>query len=162
MPKHQCRKSPLSGPSPHVTSRSAMRDEADISQTNLNVCFALANSYLLMHHLAPHVISSVYGRVVNVPSECGASLIVVVGPTAYDVAKAAVYALTVAAARSFHELSRATRRARVGCARRWAVVVQAGLQKKARTQPSDPRLCLIDHHCGTVAIRLNGSKFHLS
>lgn len=56
--------------------------------------------YLLMHHLTPHMVSSGYGRVVNVSSGWGAFSDGVAGPAAYGVAKAALNALTVATART--------------------------------------------------------------
>ena len=56
--------------------------------------------YLLMHHLTPQMASSGYGRVVNVSSGWGAFSDGVAGPAGYGVAKAALNALTVAAART--------------------------------------------------------------
>ncbi|MCA0907720.1 SDR family NAD(P)-dependent oxidoreductase [Ruegeria marisrubri] len=56
--------------------------------------------YLLMHHLTPHMVAQGYGRVVNVSSGWGAFSDGVAGPVAYGVAKAALNALTVAAART--------------------------------------------------------------
>lgn len=56
--------------------------------------------YLLMHHLKPRMVSSGYGRVVNVSSGWGAFSDGVAGPAGYGVAKAALNALTVATART--------------------------------------------------------------
>lgn len=56
--------------------------------------------YLLMHHLTPHMVAQGYGRVANVSSGWGAFADGVAGPAAYGVAKAALNALTVAAART--------------------------------------------------------------
>ncbi|MEM9250450.1 MAG: SDR family NAD(P)-dependent oxidoreductase [Pseudomonadota bacterium] len=56
--------------------------------------------YLLMHHLTPHMVRKGYGRVVNVSSGWGAFSDGVAGPASYGVAKAALNALTVAAARA--------------------------------------------------------------
>ncbi len=56
--------------------------------------------YLLMHHLTPGMVSSGFGRVVNVSSGWGAFSDGVAGPAGYGVAKAALNALTVAAART--------------------------------------------------------------
>ena len=55
---------------------------------------------LLMRHLSPHMVSQRYGRVVNVSSGWGAFSRGVEGPGAYGVAKAALNALTVSAART--------------------------------------------------------------
>ena len=59
--------------------------------------------FLLMHHLAPHMVSRNYGRIVNVSSGWGAFSDGVAGPGAYGVAKAALNALTVSAARALPE-----------------------------------------------------------
>ncbi len=56
--------------------------------------------FLLMHHLTPHMVSQRYGRVVNVSSGWGAFSRGLEGPGAYGVAKAALNALTLSAARS--------------------------------------------------------------
>lgn len=56
--------------------------------------------YLLMHHLTPRMVARRYGRIVNVSSGWGAFSDGVGGPGGYGVAKAALNALTVAAARS--------------------------------------------------------------
>lgn len=56
--------------------------------------------YQLMRHLTPHMVSTGYGRVVNVSSGWGAFSDGVAGPAAYGVAKAALNALTVATART--------------------------------------------------------------
>ncbi|MXY33861.1 MAG: SDR family NAD(P)-dependent oxidoreductase [Boseongicola sp. SB0664_bin_43] len=56
--------------------------------------------FLLMHHLIPHMVSQGYGRVVNVSSGWGAFSRGVEGPGGYGVAKAALNALTVSAART--------------------------------------------------------------
>jgi NAD(P)-dependent dehydrogenase (short-subunit alcohol dehydrogenase family) len=56
--------------------------------------------YLLMHHLVPHMVAQDFGRIVNVSSGWGAFAEGVAGPGAYGVAKAALNALTVAAART--------------------------------------------------------------
>jgi len=56
--------------------------------------------YLLMHHLIPHMVTQGHGNVVNVSSGWGAFSDGVGGPASYGVAKAALNALTVAAARS--------------------------------------------------------------
>ncbi len=54
--------------------------------------------YRLMHGLIPYMIAQDYGRVVNVSSGWGAFSEGLAGPGAYGVAKAALNALTVAAA----------------------------------------------------------------
>lgn len=56
--------------------------------------------YLLMHHLVPQMVSRNYGRIVNLSSGWGAFSDGVAGPASYGVAKAALNALTVAAART--------------------------------------------------------------
>lgn len=56
--------------------------------------------YWLMHHLAPQMVARRYGRIVNLSSGWGAFSEGVAGPGAYGVAKAALNALTVSAARS--------------------------------------------------------------
>ncbi|MXW70786.1 MAG: SDR family NAD(P)-dependent oxidoreductase [Acidobacteria bacterium] len=56
--------------------------------------------YLLMRHLTPGMVARGYGRVVNVSSGWGAFSEGLGGPGGYGVAKAALNALTVAAARS--------------------------------------------------------------
>lgn len=56
--------------------------------------------FMLMHLLAPAMVSNRYGRVVNVSSGWGAFSDGVSGPAAYGVAKAALNALTVASART--------------------------------------------------------------
>ena len=56
--------------------------------------------WLLMHHLTPGMAARGYGRIVNVSSGWGAFSDGVGGPGGYGVAKAALNALTVAAARS--------------------------------------------------------------
>jgi len=56
--------------------------------------------YLLMHHLVPHMVAQGFGRVVNLSSGWGAFSDGVSGPASYGVAKAALNALTVAAART--------------------------------------------------------------
>ena len=56
--------------------------------------------YLLMHHLTPRMKSRGYGRIVNVSSGWGAFSDGVADPGACGVAKAALNALTVSAARS--------------------------------------------------------------
>lgn len=56
--------------------------------------------FLLMHHLTPGMIGRRFGRIVNVSSGWGAFSDGVEGPGAYGVAKAALNALTVSAART--------------------------------------------------------------
>ena len=56
--------------------------------------------YLLMHYLTPSMVARNYGRVVNVSSGWGAFSSGVEGPGGYGVAKAALNALTISAARS--------------------------------------------------------------
>ena len=56
--------------------------------------------FLLMSYLTPHMISRNYGRIINVSSGWGAFSNGVAGPGAYGVAKAALNALTVSAARA--------------------------------------------------------------
>ena len=55
--------------------------------------------FLLMHYIVPSMLARGYGRVVNVSSGWGAFADGVGGPGAYGVAKAALNALTVSAAR---------------------------------------------------------------
>ncbi|MEO1025962.1 MAG: SDR family NAD(P)-dependent oxidoreductase [Pseudomonadota bacterium] len=64
-----------------------------------SIAVMVRGPYLLMHHLMPQMLSSGYGRVVNVSSGWGAFSDGVEGPAAYGVAKAALNALTVASAR---------------------------------------------------------------
>ncbi|MEM7046129.1 MAG: SDR family NAD(P)-dependent oxidoreductase [Pseudomonadota bacterium] len=56
--------------------------------------------FRLMHHLVPGMIDRGYGRIVNISSGWGAFSDGVAGPGAYGVAKAALNALSVSAARS--------------------------------------------------------------
>lgn len=56
--------------------------------------------YLLMHHLTPHMIDQGFGRIVNLSSGWGSFSEGLAGPGAYGVAKAALNALTVSAART--------------------------------------------------------------
>lgn len=56
--------------------------------------------YQLMHQLTPYMIEQGFGRIVNVSSGWGAFSEGMAGPGAYGVAKAALNALTVSAART--------------------------------------------------------------
>ncbi len=77
-------------------SGGVLDDPNDFSES---MAVMLHGPFLLMHHLVPTMISNGYGRVVNVSSGWGAFSDGVEGPGAYGVAKAALNALTVSAAR---------------------------------------------------------------
>jgi len=76
---------------------SLLNDPKDFE---LSMAVMVHGPYYLMHHLTPHMVAQGYGRVVNVSSGWGAFSDGVSGPAAYGVAKAALNALTVAAART--------------------------------------------------------------
>ncbi len=78
-------------------SDSILNDPDDFMES---IAVMVRGPYLLMHHLTPHMVEQGYGRVVNVSSGWGAFSDGVSGPGAYGVAKAALNALTVAAART--------------------------------------------------------------
>ena len=81
-----------------VLGTGAVLDNPDDFTDCMNVM--VRGPFLLMHHLVPHMVSQRYGRVVNVSSGWGAFSRGVEGPGAYGVAKAALNALTVSAART--------------------------------------------------------------
>ena len=72
----------------------------DVTEFQNSIAVMVQGPFLLMHHLAPAMVSQGYGRIVNVSSGWGAFSGGVAGPGAYGVAKAALNALTVTAARS--------------------------------------------------------------
>ncbi len=78
-------------------SGGVLNDPEDFEQSMKVMVYG---PYLLMRHLTPTMVSRGYGRVVNVSSGWGAFSDGVAGPGAYGVAKAALNALTVSAARS--------------------------------------------------------------
>ncbi|WP_068113457.1 SDR family NAD(P)-dependent oxidoreductase [Tropicimonas marinistellae] len=78
-------------------SGSVLQDKQDFSDS---MAVMVHGPYLLMHHLTPHMVAQGFGRIVNVSSGWGAFSEGVGGPGAYGVAKAALNALTVSAARS--------------------------------------------------------------
>ena len=78
-------------------SGSVLDDPGDFTNC-MNVM--VRGPLLLMHHLTPHMVSQRYGRVVNLSSGWGAFSDGLAGPGAYGVAKAALNALTVSAART--------------------------------------------------------------
>ena len=78
-------------------SGSVLDDPGDFTNC-MNVM--VRGPLLLMHHLTPHMVSQRFGRVVNLSSGWGAFSDGVAGPGAYGVAKAALNALTVSAARA--------------------------------------------------------------
>ncbi len=72
----------------------------DINEFNQSMAVMVYGPFLLMHHLIPQMVAQGYGRVVNVSSGWGAFSDGLEGPGAYGVAKAALNALTVSAARN--------------------------------------------------------------
>ena len=77
-------------------SGSLLDDPEDFSAS---MAVMVHGPYLLMHLMTPYMVSSGYGRVVNVSSGWGAFSDGVAGPASYGVAKAGLNALTVASAR---------------------------------------------------------------
>lgn len=80
-----------------ILGSGSILDDLDDFTDCMNVM--VRGPLLLMRHLSPHMVSQRYGRVVNVSSGWGAFSRGVEGPGAYGVAKAALNALTVSAAR---------------------------------------------------------------
>lgn len=78
-------------------SGGVLDDPGDFAES---MAVMVEGPYLLMHHLTPRMVARRYGRIVNVSSGWGAFSDGVGGPGGYGVAKAALNALTVAAARS--------------------------------------------------------------
>lgn len=78
-------------------SGSVLDDPQDFADS---MAVMVHGPYLMMHYLTPHMAANKYGRIVNVSSGWGAFSDGVAGPGAYGVAKAALNALTVSAARS--------------------------------------------------------------
>ena len=78
-------------------SGSVLDDPEDFAES---MAVMVHGPWLLMHHLTPGMVARRYGRVVNVSSGWGAFSEGLGGPGGYGVAKAALNALTVAAARS--------------------------------------------------------------
>ncbi len=74
-----------------------LADPADFEES---MAVMVRGPYLLMHHLIPGMAERGHGRVVNVSSGWGAFSDGVGGPGGYGVAKAALNALTVSAART--------------------------------------------------------------
>ena len=72
----------------------------DPAEFSMSIAFMVAGPYLLMHHLVPGMRDHGYGRVVNLSSGWGAFSDGLEGPASYGVTKAALNALTVAAART--------------------------------------------------------------
>ncbi|WP_343561445.1 SDR family NAD(P)-dependent oxidoreductase [Kiloniella sp. b19] len=72
----------------------------DVNGFKRSMSVMVEGPFMLMHHIVPSMVSSGYGRVVNVSSGWGAFSDGVSGPGAYGVAKAALNALTVATARN--------------------------------------------------------------
>ena len=81
-----------------ILGSGSILDDLDDFTDCMNVM--VRGPLLLMRHLSPHMVSQRYGRVVNVSSGWGAFSRGVEGPGAYGVAKAALNALTVSAART--------------------------------------------------------------
>ncbi|MEM9603479.1 MAG: SDR family NAD(P)-dependent oxidoreductase [Pseudomonadota bacterium] len=77
-------------------SGRVLDDPADFAEA---MAVMVHGPYRLMHLLVPGMVARGHGRVVNVSSGWGAFADGVAGPGAYGVAKAALNALTVAAAR---------------------------------------------------------------
>ena len=78
-------------------SGGVLNDPEDFAES---MAVMVHGPYLLMHYLTPGMEARGYGRVVNVSSGWGAFSDGVEGPGGYGVAKAALNALTVSAARS--------------------------------------------------------------
>ncbi|NRB35053.1 MAG: SDR family NAD(P)-dependent oxidoreductase [Rhodobacteraceae bacterium] len=72
----------------------------DPAEFSMSIAVMVAGPYLLMHHLVPGMRDRGYGRVVNLSSGWGAFSDGLEGPASYGVTKAALNALTVAAART--------------------------------------------------------------
>ena len=72
----------------------------DPEDFDASIAVMLRGPYLLMHRLAPMMAKRGYGRIVNVSSGWGSFSDGLAGPASYGVAKAALNALTVAAART--------------------------------------------------------------
>lgn len=73
-------------------------EDADAFRNAISVM--VEGPYLLMHLLAPEMAAAGYGRIVNVSSDWGSFSRGIEGQGGYGVAKAALNALTVAAAKS--------------------------------------------------------------
>lgn len=81
-----------------VLNTGAVLDDPDDFDRSMAVM--VRGPFLLMHHVTPGMVERSYGRVVNISSGWGAFSEGVAGPGAYGVAKAALNALTVSAART--------------------------------------------------------------
>ena len=81
-----------------VLNTGAVLDDPDDFDRSMAVM--VRGPFLLMHHVTPGMVERSYGRVVNISSGWGAFSDGVAGPGAYGVAKAALNALTVSAART--------------------------------------------------------------
>ena len=80
-----------------ILGAGGVLENPDDFEDSMNVM--VRGPFLLMHHLIPRMVAQRYGRVVNLSSGWGAFSDGVAGPGAYGVAKAALNALTVSAAR---------------------------------------------------------------
>ncbi|MEM8651397.1 MAG: SDR family NAD(P)-dependent oxidoreductase [Pseudomonadota bacterium] len=81
-----------------ILGSGSVLDDPENFEVSFNVM--VRGPYLLMHHLTPKMVEQGYGRVVNLSSGWGAFSDGMAGPGGYAVAKAALNALTVSAARS--------------------------------------------------------------
>ena len=72
----------------------------DSEDFETSIAVMVHGPYLLMRNLTPHMMKQGYGRIVNVSSGWGAFSEGLAGPGAYAVAKAALNALTLSAART--------------------------------------------------------------
>lgn len=84
-----------------ILGSGGVLDDPEDFAASINVM--VRGPFLLMHHLTPNMVKGGYGRIVNVSSGWGAFSDGVAGPGAYGVAKAALNALTVSAARTLPE-----------------------------------------------------------
>lgn len=84
-----------------VLGSGGVLDAIDEFETSMTVM--VRGPFRLMHRFAPGMAQRGFGRIVNVSSGWGAFSDGVAGPGAYGVAKAALNALTVSAARSLPE-----------------------------------------------------------